>query len=96
MSISKDEPVGKLIVTLETGQTISVSGKQAIKTIKQLFRKGLRGLTAFEMPPAFRLAAYIHKLREIGIDIETKRERHEGSTHARYILRTAIIAFGPV
>lgn len=41
--------------------------------------------------PAPRWAAYVHRLREAGVEIETITERHAGGFpghHARYVLRS--------
>jgi hypothetical protein len=40
--------------------------------------------------PAPRWAAYVHKLRELGVPVETVTEPHAGAFpghHARYVLR---------
>ena len=36
----------------------------------------------------YRLAARIKELRDMGYRIETINEKHEGGTHARYVLLT--------
>jgi hypothetical protein len=43
--------------------------------------------------PSLRWSGYVHKLRKVGIVIETIREAHGGpfaGQHARYVLRTLI------
>jgi hypothetical protein len=40
--------------------------------------------------PAYRLAAYVHQLREQGLDIETESIAHNGGWHARYVLKSTV------
>ena len=47
--------------------------------------------------PAPRWSAYVHKLREKGVPIETITETHEGAFaghHARYVLRATVTPEG--
>lgn len=45
------------------------------------------GITAVEVSSwAFRLAAYVHVLRQNAIEIATEREEHPGGWHGRYFL----------
>lgn len=57
-------------------------------TMIQLAQAGAKGVTPIEQP-APRWSAYVHKLRKLGIQIETEMEPHEGTypgQHARYRL----------
>jgi len=56
--------------------------------LESLIRAGRRGCTSFSHP-APRWSAYVHRLRQFGIKIETSMEPHFGDypgTHARYVL----------
>jgi hypothetical protein len=67
---------------------IVVSGRDRW-ALEQLRGAGARGCTPIDNP-APRWAAYVHSLREMGVEIETLHEPHEGEfpgTHARYVLR---------
>jgi hypothetical protein len=60
--------------------------------LETLIEAGDLGVTSYHKP-APRLAAYIFNLRQLGVDIETVNEPHEGpfsGTHARYILRSTV------
>lgn len=84
----------QLRVILEGGKRLTVSGRIA-ETLGLLVRRGPNGVVAFDFPggPAFRLAAYIHSLRELGLVIETKRDAHAGGTHGRYVLHSKVTGF---
>lgn len=59
----------------------------------QLFEAGAIGVTTIERP-APRWSAYVHELRKLGIQIETKMEPHEGTYaghHARYRLTREVL-----
>jgi len=79
---------------LDNSPQFVVSGRVA-ETLTLLIRRGPKGVAAFDFPggPAFRLAAYVHSLRELGLVIETKREAHAGGTHGRYVLRSQVTRF---
>ncbi len=67
---------------------IVVSGRDRW-ALEQLRRAGARGCTPIHNP-APRWAAYVHSLRELGVEIETITEPHGGEFsghHARYVLR---------
>tara|TARA_B100001989_G_scaffold249291_1_gene224326 strand:- start:3403 stop:3696 length:294 start_codon:yes stop_codon:yes gene_type:complete len=70
---------------------MEVSGKAA-KTLAALVSNGRHGVTAYEISQtwALRLAAYIHDLRKLGLDIQTIREEHDEGWHGRYILHTPV------
>lgn len=74
-----------------TGERFLCRGRDA-ETLLQLVEKGARGVTAFDFPggPAFRLAAYVHDLRKLGLTIDTEREEHETGWHGVFVLRTAV------
>lgn len=80
-------------VRLATGSDIVVKGREA-ETIIALVEAGSRGITSLDASRAgwaYRLAAYIHRLKtDYGISIETRRESHDGGSHGRYFLRTAV------
>lgn len=58
-----------------------------------LIDAGLRGCTPIEQP-APRWSAYVHRLRSLGVPIDTQHEPHGGAfagTHGRYILRAHVV-----
>lgn len=60
--------------------------------LEQLRKAGARGCTPIHNP-APRWAAYVHNLRERGLEIETITEPHGGDFaghHARYVLRSGV------
>ena len=64
-----------------------------VETLERLIIAGPYGVTAAEFKSAMRLAAYIFALRELGCNIETRMEAHEGQyagRHARYILKSIV------
>lgn len=74
------------------GVAVSVFGRDAW-ALSQLLEAGERGCTPIENP-APRWSGYVHKLRKMGVYIETINEPHSGAfpgTHARYVLRSLII-----
>lgn len=81
----------KTVFLLEGGMSLVVSGRAA-QTLDLLMRRGAKGVVAFDFPggPAFRLAAYVHSLRALGLTIETKRDAHAGGTHGRYVLHSKV------
>jgi len=63
------------------------------QTLFWLHGAGQEGITSLENP-AYRLAAYVHSLREMGFAITTEREPHSGDYpghHARYRLQCTVI-----
>lgn len=80
----------KLIVhaRLAGDNVVQVIGREA-ETLLRLMEAGRHGVTpldAHRAGPAFRLAAYCHGLRKLGIPIEMDREPHPGGWHGRYHL----------
>lgn len=78
---------------LPDGRHISVIGRpaEALRSLVEAGPRGITSLEAFQAGWAVRLAAYIHRLRsECGLVIETKREPHQGGSHARYVLHTPV------
>jgi len=72
-------------------RTQRFEGRQAW-ALAELIAAGPTGVTPITHPGP-RWAAYCHKLRQAGLDIETIRERHEGvyaGHHARYVLHTPV------
>lgn len=84
-------------VTPAAGQPfcVTVKGRPAW-ALGHLAAAGARGITSLEYP-APRWAAYVHTLRGMGVPIETVHEAHKGDypgTHARYVLRGAVVLVG--
>ena len=61
---------------------------QVAKALLALVAAGATGRTALEVASwAYRFGAYVWTLRHgYGLNIETRREEHEGGWHARYVL----------
>lgn len=60
--------------------------------LEALIRAGSKGCTPIDNP-APRWAAYVHKLRKLGVSVETVHEIHQGpfpGNHARYVLACAV------
>ena len=60
--------------------------------LDRLIHSGREGCTAITHPGP-RWSAYVFNLREMGVQIETIHEPHEGDypgTHARYVLRCTV------
>lgn len=61
--------------------------------LEQLLEAGAKGCTPIENP-APRWSVYIHRLRELGLEIDTLKEPHSGTFpghHGRYVLRSLVI-----
>ena len=72
---------------LEIGEQKFVISGQELRTLLALVVAGDNGITAHEVSTwAYRLAAYCHKLRRLGVPISMSREPHEGGWHGRYRL----------
>lgn len=75
------------------GETVNltVTGRN-LWALKQLIEAGPNGCTPItHIGP--RWSAYVFNLRELGVQIETLHERHDGpysGTHARYILQSRV------
>ena len=92
----KTRPIVTVAVSEGVGErSFEVRGRPA-QTLLALVRASQGGITALEMASwALRLAHYVFVLRtEFGLDIETRRERHETSAgvgwHARYVLHSSV------
>jgi hypothetical protein len=78
-----------------TTRTLSINGRDAW-ALDQLIKAGVKGCTPIDNP-APRWSAYVHNLRELGIEIETIHEKHGGpfpGCHARYVLRVEVVRIG--
>ena len=80
-------------ITPESGDTFAIHAKGreawALDRLRAAGRKGCTPITE----PAPRWSAYIHKLRERGVPIETLTEPHGGEFaghHGRYVLRADV------
>lgn len=73
------------------GSKIHVVGRDA-ETLLRLVERGAKGLTAFDFPggPPFRLPAYVHDLRALGLSIITEREPHATGHHGVFTLQTPV------
>lgn len=72
---------------LEIGEQKFVISGQELRTLLALVAADSVGITALEVSTwAYRLAAYCHELRRLGVPISTSREPHEGGWHGRYRL----------
>lgn len=75
--------------------TIEARGREAW-ALDRLTEAGPRGCTPIEQP-APRWSAYVHRLRGLGVPIETVTEPHGGAfagTHGRYVLRARVVKGG--
>lgn len=84
---------GLYVITPEAGEpfTIEATGREAW-ALDRLCWAGPNGCTPIEQP-APRWSAYVHKLRGLGVPIETVTEKHDGEFaghHGRYVLRAAV------
>ena len=73
--------------------TIEAKGREGW-ALDRLRAAGANGCTPLEQP-APRWSAYVHKLREYGVPIETLHEPHGGEFaghHGRYVLRAEVLA----
>lgn len=82
----------KLTITIESdGRTLTTIGRDAW-ALMELHRAGDKGCTPIDNPGP-RWSAYVFKLRQLGLAIDTVNEPHDGpfpGTHARYVLRTPV------
>lgn len=75
----------------ESKREYRIGGRQAWALL-ELVRMGQKGCS-YADNPAPRWPAYIHKLRMLGIEIETRKEKHQGpfpGFHARYVLKSQV------
>ena len=76
---------------------IALKGRE-VWALDRLAEAGPRGCTPIEHP-APRWSAYVHRLRGLGVPIETLHEPHGGDfagTHGRYVLRARVVKGGDV
>ncbi len=82
----------KIVARLVDGAIdLGLTGRTAWALLN-LVEAGERGCTPIDSP-APRWSGYVHKLRRLGIEIETITEPHGGpfaGSHGRYVLRSAI------
>jgi hypothetical protein len=80
----------KVLGQSESG-LIRAVGREA-ETLLMLVKAAPLGVRAydFEGGPPFRLSAYVHDLRRMGLVIRTDKEPHPGGLHAVYVLETAV------
>jgi hypothetical protein len=70
---------------------VEVKGRD-LWALGQLVAAGPTGCTPIDNPGP-RWSGYIHKLRRMGLEIETIQEAHNGAfpgTHARYVLHSSV------
>lgn len=81
----------KVLASLADGSKIHATGREG-ETLIRLVEKGTRGLRAYDFPggPPFRLPAYVHDLRGMGLAIRTDREKHATGHHAVYVLESPV------
>lgn len=80
-----------ICVRIDDGPSVIVTGRDAWALL-ELKKAGERGASSFDRP-APRWSSYIHKLRALGISIDTVCEPHSGQfpgKHGRYVLRSSI------
>lgn len=84
-------PKLKYRLTGRPGSACRICGRDA-ETLIMLAQCGDKGVTAYDFAggPPYRLSAYVKNLRDTGLNIETKRERHDCGSHARYVLHTPV------
>lgn len=61
--------------------------------LARLIEAGQTGLTAADFAPGLRVAGFVHRIRQAGVPVETRYERHEGrfpGNHARYRLAAEV------
>ncbi len=77
----------------DTPFTITVSGRERW-ALESLMRANEKGCTPIDTPGP-RWSAYVFDLRQVGVEIETQTEPHQGpfaGTHARYILHSKLLS----
>ncbi len=78
--------------TIDGGAFVIVVSGRVQWALNQLCKAGAVGCTPINNP-APRMAAYVHPQRQMGVEIETITEPHEGDFpghRARYVLRPGI------
>ena len=84
-----------LTVQIDGGNVVTVRGRDAW-ALQELQAANDNGCTPIDHPGP-RWSGYVHKLRKVGIVIETIPERHGGpfsGQHARYVLRSVVVVLG--
>lgn len=72
--------------------TLAIEGRE-LWALERLMRAGPKGCTPISEPGP-RWSAYVHKLRRMGVGIETRHEPHGGAypgSHGRYILKACAV-----
>jgi hypothetical protein len=72
-------------------RTVVIHGRDAW-ALQELVMAGAKGCTPIDHPGP-RWSGYVHKLRKLGLRIETVHERHGGTfagRHARYVLHSVV------
>jgi hypothetical protein len=90
---ARGKAAGLYHVTPEGGEpfTVQATGREAW-ALDRLRAAGASGCTPYEQP-APRWSAYVHRLRALGVPIETVTEPHGGDYpghHGRYVLRAVV------
>lgn len=86
----------RFVVECDGATTETMCKGRVAWALERLIEAGPQGVTPIGCPGP-RWAAYVHKLRRLGIHIATVPERHEGpfpGRHARYVLLTKVKAVG--
>ncbi len=80
----------KVLAQTDAGP-LQVVGREG-ETLLMLVKAGERGVRAYDFAggPPFRLGAYVHDLRRMGLSIRTDREPHAGGLHAVYVLESSV------
>lgn len=71
---------------------LSTAAGRDLWALERLIEAGEQGCTPIDQP-APRWSAYIHRLRGLGLAIDTITENHDGpfpGHHARYVLRSSL------
>ena len=93
------QPVMTISVRLtvrDSTRDMTFKGRDAW-ALNELIQAGGKGCTPINQP-APRWSAYVKKLRDAGILIETVHESHKGpfpGTHGRYVLKSSIEVIKP-
>ena len=86
MSLYRDETRGLGLFTAPDVKRVPTAGSQQHRILLHLREHGsMTQRDAFGLG-CYRLAARIMELRDMGYQIETVDEKHEGGTHANYVL----------
>ncbi len=86
-------------VTPTGGEPFTISVKGRVRwMLESLITAGAKGCTPIDNPGP-RFSAYVHSLRQSGVEIETIHEPHGGEFsghHGRYVLRSRVRPVGMV